>query len=509
VPSYDRAQKLELDEATLKAIALPEEQFYTTALLSSDPVKVIADFYTGKLTGPVWQVAGRVPLIKEENGLQLTFAHTKDGATQALIVLVAGTEALQAIPTVKTLAPKVPQGQNVILLVAPISAPAAQQSPTAPATTNLPARVAAENISFDFGDGWQTQGQITYPAGHKGPFPTVILVQGSGAHDMDGTISEKVSGVPDGSKLYLPYAYYLPTRGFAVVRYNKRGVVGIGPQLSNDPKVLQSAVASRFTKDAAFVIKQTLKNPLVDPQHLFLFAHSEGSQVAANLAANGDANDLAGLILAGVIGYDMKTTLHYQLVDRTVKSMSELDTDHDGKLTIEQMLKVLEPMEATLKQINLDFFFDPDEASPLKYKFKTALDKNGDGLLDLENELRLNLEARFANFPNVDFPGFGPAAVNALNEMQKAGSVTEKLPGYMKPVLMLNGEADIQTTLDGVKLAYAALEKAGNPDHKLITYPGLGHSFYPAKGTSQPLGPVQENVLKDLGDWLTAHVTKN
>ena len=59
--------------------------------------------------------------------------------------------------------------------------------------------------------------------------------------------------------------------------------------------------------------------------------------------------------------------------------------------------------------------------------------------------------------------------------------------------------------VQGAREADAALTKAGNPDHKLQTYPGLGHSFYPAKGFDQPLGPPQENVLKDMGDWLSGH----
>jgi uncharacterized protein len=36
----------------------------------------------------------------------------------------------------------------------------------------------------------------------------------------------------------------------------------------------------------------------------------------------------------------------------------------------------------------------------------------------------------------------------------------------------------------------------------LITYPDLGHTFYPAQGSVQPLGPIQEYVLGDLHSWL-------
>ena len=95
-----------------------------------------------------------------------------------------------------------------------------------------------------------------------------------------------------------------------------------------------------------------------------------------------------------------------------------------------------------------------------------------------------------------------------LADWQQNGSVTSVLSPYKKPVLMLHGEADIQTTVQGARDADAALAKAGNPDHKLITYPGLGHTFYPAQGLIQPLGPLQDQVLKDMGDWLAAHFSK-
>jgi len=40
------------------------------------------------------------------------------------------------------------------------------------------------------------------------------------------------------------------------------------------------------------------------------------------------------------------------------------------------------------------------------------------------------------------------------------------------------------------------------PDHTLITYPGLGHTFHPAQGLLQPLGPIEDYVLAHLHDWL-------
>ena len=44
-----------------------------------------------------------------------------------------------------------------------------------------------------------------------------------------------------------------------------------------------------------------------------------------------------------------------------------------------------------------------------------------------------------------------------------------------------------------------------HPDHTLITYPNLGHAFYPSSQWSTSFGPVPPDVLADLYTWLEAH----
>ena len=44
-----------------------------------------------------------------------------------------------------------------------------------------------------------------------------------------------------------------------------------------------------------------------------------------------------------------------------------------------------------------------------------------------------------------------------------------------------------------------------HPDHTLITYPNLGHQFYPSSQWSTGIGPFEEYVLADIYSWLEAH----
>jgi hypothetical protein len=44
-----------------------------------------------------------------------------------------------------------------------------------------------------------------------------------------------------------------------------------------------------------------------------------------------------------------------------------------------------------------------------------------------------------------------------------------------------------------------------HPDHILITYPNLGHVFYPSSQWQTCIGPKQQYVLADLYAWLEAY----
>ncbi len=69
-------------------------------------------------------------------------------------------------------------------------------------------------------------------------------------------------------------------------------------------------------------------------------------------------------------------------------------------------------------------------------------------------------------------------------------------------ILILQGESDILTPLEDALLLEQRLTEIGHPDHTLITYPGLGHYFYPEDYWSIAMGPIQDYVLRDLEAWL-------
>lgn len=67
----------------------------------------------------------------------------------------------------------------------------------------------------------------------------------------------------------------------------------------------------------------------------------------------------------------------------------------------------------------------------------------------------------------------------------------------------MTGENDSLTPVEQGLLLQQKLTEENHPDHLIITYPNLGHLFTPSNQWITAEGPVEENVLQDLFEWLT------
>jgi hypothetical protein len=72
-------------------------------------------------------------------------------------------------------------------------------------------------------------------------------------------------------------------------------------------------------------------------------------------------------------------------------------------------------------------------------------------------------------------------------------------------ILLLNGENDSQVPVQQAFLLQQRLTDVNHPDHTLITYPDLGHVFYPSSQWLTSTGSIEPYVLADLYAWLEAH----
>ncbi|MDI3530525.1 MAG: uncharacterized protein PWP60_374 [Candidatus Atribacteria bacterium] len=119
-------------------------------------------------------------------------------------------------------------------------------------------------------------GTLTLPRGNP-PFPGVLLIAGSGPVDRDGN-------VPQGIQLNIlqEMAYQLAECGFAVLRYDKRGVGKSGGDFAASG--LYDLVA-----DAQSALEFLTRQPEINSQRIALLGHSEGGTIACMVASENPA----------------------------------------------------------------------------------------------------------------------------------------------------------------------------------------------------------------------------
>jgi dienelactone hydrolase len=360
--------------------------------------------------------------------------------------------------------------------------------------------VVRQSVSIGMDGGWTAAGELDYPAGARGRLPVVVLLHGSGHNDMD-------QSMPDGQgSTFVPVSQAATQRGYAVLRFNKRGVIGVGPVLTDDPAELAPPKPyEQIVRDAAAVVRFAARSPHVDPSRIYLLGHSEGTQVAANLAADPSAAGIprpAGVIVMGVVGTAVKDLLTYQIFGvRLARLHAEFDVNGDGYLTYREAADGLIGESATDADAYRKILIAGRRVSP-------GTDTDHDGRLAIDAEVGpvIRKATGIDAYPNV--PGVDQATRDYMVDIARFPTAAADLARYHGPTLLLNGENDIQTPARAALDADAAIAATGNPDHKIIIYPGLAHTmnrtakFTPAYGSPDPA------VLADIQQWLSSHYTR-
>ena len=114
-------------------------------------------------------------------------------------------------------------------------------------------------------------GTLLIPKG-EGPFPAVVLVQGSGPSDRDETIG--------GLKPFRDLAEGLAERGVAVYRFDKRTYV-YAAEMAADR---QGTLMDESVEDAAAAVQLLAKQEKIDPSRIFVLGHSLGGNAVPAIA---------------------------------------------------------------------------------------------------------------------------------------------------------------------------------------------------------------------------------
>ena len=343
--------------------------------------------------------------------------------------------------------------------------------------------VKHRNLVIDLGNGVKTNAQLTLPAVGNGPFPGVLLVAGSGAIDMNETLS------PD-SKPFWQIAQYLSERGFAVLRYDKRGV-GANSQII-DTNIWGNLTFDDLKNDAEIALGVLTQQPEVDPTKITLIGHSEGTIIAPRIVIDQEnktnATTIKNVVLMGSAATTMADLAHYQKVGIVLEYMHQvLDKNGTGSISVEEAIQ-----------------------DPLVGRFVVAnfVNDTTTEFIDIDRQVKPLLEKELEEFTKADVntrcdnpegcPIWFNSAVNLEPNLSVIGNLSKSTS-----ILMLNGENDPLTPVQQSFLLEQRLTEVDHPDHILITYPSLGHTFAISPQWSTGLGSIEQYVLSDLHSWLS------
>ncbi|MEO0743387.1 MAG: alpha/beta hydrolase, partial [Bacteroidota bacterium] len=164
----------------------------------------------------------------------------------------------------------------------------------------LPPGVLAEDVAIETATG-TLRGTLTWPDGAEQPVPGVVLVAGSGPTDRDGN-SIMLPGKNNSLRML---AEALTTEGYAVLRFDKRGIAGSAGSTLAEAELRVETFADDVTAWGRWL--------RVDPRTtdaLTLIGHSEGTLVGALAAPALNAN---GFVALAGLGRPIQVVLRRQL----------------------------------------------------------------------------------------------------------------------------------------------------------------------------------------------------
>lgn len=308
-------------------------------------------------------------------------------------------------------------------------------------------------------------GTLTLPVG-KGPFPAVVLVSGSGPEDRNETVL--------GHQPFLILADYLTRRGFAVLRYDDRGV-------GQSKGTYKGATTTDFTTDARAALTYLRTRPDIRPHQVALLGHSEGGLIGWLAAAQPGGPDLL-VALAGP-GLPGDAILLRQQAD--LARAAGADSASIGRTfrLHRALFAELHRQPATL----------PTDQLTAKLLAVVQQQQPGAGTEQAQQAVaRTYSEPWMRAFLSLD-----PATYLAKVKC---------------PVLALNGANDLQVAADQNLPAIArGLRAAHNPDVTIKTLPQLNHFFQTDPAATSRYASIEEtfapSALQLIGDWLSARTS--
>jgi dienelactone hydrolase len=287
-------------------------------------------------------------------------------------------------------------------------------------------------------DKWKLGGTLTIPSA-KGRVPGIVLVHGPGPNDRDESIFA--------TRIFADLAEGLASRGYAVLRYDKRTKV-----YGDDMSEASYTITEETVEDAVRAVALLRKQPEVDPNRIYVLGHSLGGYASPRIAARD--RKLAGLILLAGLARPVEDA-SFEQNDYLVHLKGEPSRNDEARL---------EQLKAEVEKVK-------------------RLGPKGD-----DSPVLLGLPKEWF----MDLKGYDPGA-----QAKSLGI----------PMLVLQGERDFQVTMKDFALWKSAL--TGRNDVAFHSYAALNDLFIAGTGKGSPAeyhnpGNVAPQVVDDIASWLAA-----
>lgn len=340
--------------------------------------------------------------------------------------------------------------------------PAVHKRPQEDAVNAAPPPYVQREVRFNnFAGHDQLAGALSLPGG-EGPFPAVVLISGTGHNTRDEDVW--------GHKVFLVLADALTRKGFAVLRYDKRGVGGS----SGD---YDAATTADFTSDAQAAVAWLKTQPQINARRIGVLGHSEGGIIAPAVAAADNSVAFVVMIAGPCIRGDKLFVLQSAM---TAKAYGAPDDYIDRRKVFDQELysaivsalsasAALERAKSKVAQGVADKLVDANEAETLAEDDTTPWERY--------------------------FLAYDPAPT---------------LARVTVPILVLNGSLDSQVPAKE-NLAAAREALKNNSSATVMELPGMNHLLQDAKtGAPSEYNEIEETMspaaLKIVTDWLSMNV---
>lgn len=315
-----------------------------------------------------------------------------------------------------------------------------------------------EQVKFQsLSQGVTIAGELTKPQG-VGPFPGVVLITGSGPQDRDETLV--------GHKPFLVLSDHLTKAGFAVFRYDDRGV-------NESTGDFQSADSIDFADDAAAPLKWLSDRDDIHAHKVGFIGHSEGGYIAPLAARTVEPAFIVMLASPARPLLPDVLTMQNEDIARAAK---------EDEVKIAEIPRQLNAITQILK--------DAPSADVARQKLSDFVDNEGSLKRQSDKNQFLDLMAtRWAMF----YADYQPC---------------DTLREYQGPVYALFGGTDLQVSAE----VEAPIMQVcfSNPDSKVHVVPGANHLFqYSKSGKIEDYlvirTTMEPEVLGLISGWLLSY----